>query len=275
MLNFYSVYIQTALYGGIMKDNEEVKNQVKERYSKIAIKEDSYCSSCSGESDELTDCTIQQALAMGYTEEELSNIPQDAIYGLGCGNPTALADINEGETVLDLGSGGGIDVFLASIKVGNKGKVIGVDMTQEMVETATFNAKQGKFENVEFRLGEVENLPVLDNSIDLIISNCVINLTPNKEIAYNEAFRVLKPGGRILVSDLVTLGDIPHKIRKSFKAWSDCIAGAMEKQEYLDVISAAGFQNVEIVEAHYFTEPNMDLRLEGKILSIQVKAIKE
>jgi ubiquinone/menaquinone biosynthesis C-methylase UbiE len=134
--------------------------------------------------------------------------------------------------------------------------------------------KKGGYQNVQFKLGEIEDLPIEDGTIDVIISNCVINLTPDKNIAYSEAFRVLKPGGRILVSDLVTHGEISEDLRRSFQAWSDCIAGAMEKQEYLDTITKAGFKDVEIMEAHYFTEPNMDIRLEGKILSIQVKAIK-
>jgi len=258
--------------GGIMEE-KKIKEHVKGRYSKIATKEASYCSCC-GETEDMMESAREQAKSMGYSQEEIDSIPQDAIYGLGCGNPTALAEISEGETVLDMGSGGGIDVFLAAGKVGNAGKVIGVDMTQEMVETATQNAKKGSYQNVEFKLGEIEDLPIEDETIDVIISNCVINLTPDKNIAYREAFRVLKPGGRILVSDLVTHDDIPEDIRRSFQAWSDCIAGAMEKQEYLDTIIKAGFKDVEIMEAHYFTEPNMDIRLEGKILSIQVKAIK-
>ena len=147
-------------------------------------------------------------------------------------------------------------------------------MTPKMVETALKNAEEGNYQNVEFKLGEIENLPIEDGTIDVIISNCVINLTPDKSVAYSEAFRVLKPGGRILVSDLVTDGEIPEEIRKSFQAWSDCIAGAMEKQDYLETIHGAGFKDVKIVEAHYYAEPNMDERLEGKILSIQVKAEK-
>jgi SAM-dependent methyltransferase len=206
--------------------------------------------------------------------EEIKSIPSGAVFGLGCGNPTALAEINPGETILDLGSGGGIDVFLAAQKVGEAGKVIGVDMTLEMVETAVKNAIEGGYENVEFKHGEIENLPVEDNSIDLIISNCVINLTPDKIKAYNEAFRVLKPGGRILVSDLITDGFIPDEIRESFQAWSNCIAGALEKQEYLDAIRSAGFRNVEVKSEKVFTEPLMDERLVGKIVSVQIKALK-
>ncbi|MGB9977755.1 arsenite methyltransferase [Methanobacterium sp.] len=250
-------------------DEKEVKKFIKGRYSKIATKEENSCSCCGGENS-----TIEQAKAAGYTIEDIKSIPEEAVFGLGCGNPTALAELKEGETVLDLGSGGGIDVFLAANKVGRTGKVIGVDMTEEMVETAIKNAKEGKYQNVEFKLGEIENLPIGDNSIDVIISNCVINLTPDKLVAYKEAFRVLKPYGRILVSDLVTEGELPEDIKCSFQAWSECTAGAMEKQAYLDTIKEAGFTDIQIVEQHYFTEPDMDERLLEKIISLQIRALK-
>ncbi|MDG3546740.1 arsenite methyltransferase [Methanobacterium formicicum] len=251
---------------------KEIKDFVKERYSKIAAKEDS--SSCSCCSKTGVDRIIQQAKAVGYSEEEIKSIPAEAIFGLGCGNPTALAEIKKGETVLDLGSGGGIDVFLAANKVGESGKVIGVDMTEKMVETALENAKAGGYHNVEFKLGEIENLPLEDNSVDLVISNCVINLTPDKSVAYREVYRVLKEGGRILISDIVTEGHLPDEIRKSFQAWSECIAGAMEKEEYMETIRKAGFGKVEVIDAHFFTEPGLDERLKGKLISIQIKAIK-
>lgn len=248
---------------------KEIKEFVKNRYSKIAKKENSSCSCCSG-----ADSVTEQAQAVGYSTEELKSIPEDAVFGLGCGNPTALAEIRKGETVLDLGSGGGIDVFLAANKVGDNGKVIGVDMTPDMIATAVKNAKKGGYSNVEFRLGEIENLPVESSTIDVIISNCVINLTPDKNKAYQEVYRVLKPGGRILVSDLVTEGFLPEEIRRSFQAWSECVGGAMEKQYYLNIIEKAGFKEVEIIEQHFFTEPHMDERLIGKITSIQLKAVK-
>jgi arsenite methyltransferase len=252
---------------------KEIKDFVKERYSKIATKTDSSsCSCCSGNE---MDGIIRQAKAVGYSEDEIKSIPADAIFGLGCGNPTALAEIKKGETVLDLGSGGGIDVFLAANKVGDAGKVIGVDMTEAMVETAAENAEAGGYNNVEFKLGEIENLPIQDNSIDVIISNCVINLTPNKSVAFKEVFRVLKDGGRILISDIVTEGELPDEVRKSFQAWSECTAGAMEKQDYLNTIKKAGFSDVEIIEQHFFTEPKLDERLVGKITSVQVRALKE
>ncbi|MBM4240377.1 MAG: arsenite methyltransferase [Euryarchaeota archaeon] len=248
---------------------KEIKNFVKERYSKIATKEEFSCSCCGP-----MDTIFQQAKLMGYSEEEIRSIPEEALLGLGCGNPTALAELKAAETVLDLGSGGGIDVFLAAGKVGVNGKVIGVDMTPEMVDNAIKNAKEAGYGNVEFKLGEIENLPIKNDSIDVIISNCVINLAPDKLVAYKEAFRVLKPKGRILISDLVTEGNIPEDIKKSFEVWSECIAGAMEKQEYLETIKNAGFSDVEIVKHQYFTEPYMDERLVGKIISIQVKATK-
>lgn len=251
-------------------NEKEIKKFVKGRYSKIASKKEESCCSCSYGPN----LVIEQAKSAGYTMEDLKSIPEDAVFGLGCGNPTALAELKEGEIVLDLGSGGGIDVFLAANRVGETGKVIGVDMTDEMVETATKNAKEGKYENVEFKLGEIDNLPIDDNSIDVIISNCVINLTPDKLSTYKEAFRVLKPGGRILVSDIVTEGELPEEIRRSFQAWSECVAGALEKQEYLDTIKKAGFNNVKIVEQYYFTDSGMDERLIGKITSVQVKASK-
>lgn len=253
-----------------MKEND-IKKFVKDRYSKLANNESS-CECCG--TGNLLEEAQKQAIAMGYSEEEIKRIPSEAVFGLGCGNPTALAEIRSGETVLDLGSGGGIDVFLASQKVGSDGKVIGVDMTPEMVERSKHNALQGDYKNVEFKLGEIEKLPIENKSIDVIISNCVINLTPNKLKAYSEAYRVLKSGGRILVSDLVTDGYIPETIKKSFKAWSECVGGAMEQKEYLDTIKQAGFKDVDVVESHFFTEPSMDERLVGKVISIQVKAIK-
>ena len=261
------------VYVVIKMEDKKIKEFVKERYSKIVTKEEDSCGcSCCGGSED--NSVIKRAEEAGYTMEEIKSIPSDAVFGLGCGNPTALAEINPGETVLDLGSGGGIDVFLAANKVGEEGKVIGVDMTPEMVETAVKNAKEGGYENVEFKHGEIENLPVENNIIDVIISNCVINLTPNKSNAFKEAFRVLKPDGRILVSDIVTEGEIPLEIRKNFEAWAGCIAGALDKQEYLETIRNAGFNEVEIVSEKAYTEPNMDERLIGKIISVQVKALK-
>ncbi|MFC1953667.1 arsenite methyltransferase [Chloroflexota bacterium] len=167
--------------------------------------------------------------------------------GLGCGNPTALASLKKGEIVLDLGSGGGFDCFLAANIVGETGRVIGVDMTTEMVEKARGNADKGDYKNIEFRLGEIENLPVADNTADVVISNCVINLSPDKKRVFEEVFRVLKPGGRVMISDIALLGDLPDAIKNSIAAYVSCVSGATTRDEYLATVATAGFTNVEIV----------------------------
>jgi ubiquinone/menaquinone biosynthesis C-methylase UbiE len=185
---------------------------------------------------------------IGYSEDEMTAVPEGANLGLGCGNPTAVASLKEGETVLDLGAGAGFDCFLAANKVGKRGKVIGVDMTPEMIDKARANARKGKYTNVEFRLGEIENLPVADNSVDVIISNCVINLSPNKKRVFEEAFRVLSPKGRLMVSDIVLLRELPESIRKNVEAYAGCISGAEIKDKYLELMRKAGFQDVRIIE---------------------------
>jgi len=174
-------------------------------------------------------------------------VPSGSNLGLGCGNPTALASIKSGEIVLDLGSGAGLDCFLASNKVGPKGKVIGVDMTAEMLAQARDNALKGGYKNVEFRLGEIENLPVADGYADIIISNCVINLSPDKKRVFSEAYRVLKPGGRLMVSDIVLLEELPQAVEKSVAAYIGCVAGASLKQDYLNDIKRAGFDEVKVI----------------------------
>ena len=250
-----------------MKD-KKVKEFVKKRYGELAKTEGSCCSSTScGPS------IADVAKRIGYSEEELRSIPETSSMGLGCGNPVALASVNEGETVLDLGSGGGIDAFLVAKKVGPRGRVIGVDMTPEMIDKARENAKKGNYENVEFRLGEIEHLPLEDDSVDVVISNCVINLSPDKEKVFQEVHRVLKHGGRIMISDLVTEGELPEEIRKSFDAWACCVAGALEKSEYLETIRKVGFQDVEIVSQSTY---NIDIsrELSGKVTSVQVKGLK-
>jgi ubiquinone/menaquinone biosynthesis C-methylase UbiE len=184
---------------------------------------------------------------IGYTDKDLKDVPDGSNLGLGCGNPIALANLKEGETVLDLGSGAGFDAFLASKIVGKSGKVIGVDMTPEMIARAKKNAIKGGYKNVEFKLGEIEDLPIEDNSIDAIISNCVINLSPDKEKVFQEIFRVLKKGGRFIVSDIVLSRPLPEKLRKSMAAYTACIAGAVSKEEYLIFMGKAGFKKVKIV----------------------------
>ena len=247
---------------------KEVKEFVKKRYGEIAQTIDSCGCGC-GCKPSATDIAFQ----IGYSEEDLKNVPDASSMGLGCGNPVALARLKEGETVLDLGSGGGIDVFLAAKKVGPKGKVIGVDMTKEMINKATTTAEKYGYENVEFRMGEIENLPVESNSLDAVISNCVINLSPDKEKVFQEAYRILKPGGRIMISDLVTEGELPEEVRKSFDAWAGCVAGALEKGQYLDIIRQVGFKNVRVIsESVYDIDVPGDLR--AKITSVQVEAFK-
>lgn len=225
--------------------DDDIRKTVRDRYGNIAKKANSKgCapSCCCSEPN------ADASTLIGYSSRELESLPEGADLGLGCGNPTALASLKKGETVVDLGSGAGIDCFLASKKIGKSGKVIGVDMTPEMLERARRNAERGGFTNVEFRLGEIENLPIADNSADIIISNCVINLSPDKGRVFEEAFRVLKPGGRIMISDLVTLKDMPKAIRDSISAYVACIAGAMKKTDYLKTIKSAGFADVKVVE---------------------------
>ena len=230
---------------------EEIKKVVREGYAKIAKQDSSCCSpvsSCCGGAD------LAQGISqkIGYTDEELKAVPEGANLGLGCGNPVALASLKEGETVLDLGSGAGFDCFLAAGKVGEHGKIIGVDMTPEMIEKARENARKGSYSNVEFRLGEIENLPVADNSVDVVISNCVINLAPDKQRVFAEAYRVLKPGGRLMISDVVLLKELPDLIKNSVEGYIGCLSGAIMKDEYMDAVEAAGFQGVEIVDETYF-----------------------
>ncbi|MEW5919566.1 MAG: arsenite methyltransferase [Bacillota bacterium] len=230
-------------------EKESIKKSVREKYARVSTQSGSCCTpqtSCCGD----TSPTLENFI--GYSAEELSQIPQEAILGLGCGNPLALTSIKEGETVLDLGSGAGIDCFLAAARVGPTGKVIGVDMTAEMLEKARANVQKGNYTNVEFRLGEIENLPVADNCVDLVISNCVINLSTDKKRVFAESFRVLKGGGRLMVSDLVLQRELPPAIRRSVEAYAGCIAGAVLKEEYLDAVRAAGFTDIEIKKEQVF-----------------------
>jgi ubiquinone/menaquinone biosynthesis C-methylase UbiE len=250
--------------------HKETKEYVKKRYASIAENEGTCCPSCScGESMDY----LEIGKRIGYSEDDLRNVPDAANMGLGCGNPVVLASLKEGETVLDLGSGGGIDVFLAAKKVGPKGRVIGVDMTEAMIERAASNMVKLGYQNVEFRLGEIEKLPVNDELVDAIISNCVINLSTDKDQVFREAYRVLKHGGRLMVSDLVTEGELPEEVRKNFDAWASCIGGALEKHQYLESIRKAGFENIRIVSESTY-DIDVSKELEGKITSVQVEAHK-
>jgi SAM-dependent methyltransferase len=259
-------------------ENEKVKEHVKKRYGEIAKAD---CSSCSSSCSSSSCCPSSScgappqyvAWKIGYSPSDIESVPEESLLGFGCGKPVALASLKEGETVLDLGSGGGIDVFLASKNVGPTGKVIGVDMTEEMLKRAEATASKHGYTNVEFRLGEIEALPVEDESVDVIISNCVINLAPDKLKVFQEAYRVLKPNGRLMVSDLVTVGELPEEVRKSFDAWAGCIAGTLEKDDYLDKIAAAGFKDVKVVSQKPYTI-DVSPELRGKIVSLQVEAHK-
>ncbi|MGQ9542594.1 MAG: arsenite methyltransferase [Candidatus Bathyarchaeia archaeon] len=223
-----------------------VKKYVRDRYATIAKQGSSCCAPvnpcCRGVHVE------DVSKRVGYTEEELRAVPGGANLGLGCGNPVALASLREGETVMDLGSGAGFDCFLAANKVGKSGRVIGVDMTPDMVEKARQNAEKGHYENVEFILAEIENLPAADNSVDVVISNCVINLAQDKGRVFKEAFRVLKPGGRLMISDIVLLKKLPDFMENSIEAYVGCLSGAIMKDEYLASMKAAGFQKIEIMD---------------------------
>ena len=226
----------------------DVRKVVRERYGQAARRG----SSCCSKSDSCGSPGDSASKAIGYSDAELASIPEGANLGLGCGNPTALASLKEGEVVLDLGSGAGIDCFLAAGAVGESGRVLGIDMTHEMLDRARENAKKNGIGDVEFRLGEIEHLPVADGTVDVVISNCVINLSPDKPQVFREAYRVLKPGGRMLVSDIVQLREIPAAIRNSINAYVGCIAGASMKADYLAAIESAGFQDVVIQKESVF-----------------------
>lgn len=246
-----------------------MKDFVKKVYGSIAKgKKKSCCevsaSCCSGGN-------VSQKI--GYSKEELDLIPKDADMGLGCGNPVALASLREGETVVDLGSGGGIDVFLAAKRVGDKGRVIGIDMTKEMIKKAEKNTKKSRFKNVEFKLGDIENMPLVDNIADCVISNCVINLASDKQKVFNEAFRVLKPNGRLMLSDMVLVRDLPEKILKSAEMYTGCISGALKKEDYLSKIKNSGFSDITVVQEN--TIRLLDYIGSEKTLSNVIKNMSE
>ena len=226
-----------------MKDKKRMKENVKEAYGKIARAKGGCECGLAGTCG--TD-TGQFAKSIGYTEEELKNIPQEANLGLSCGNPTALASLKKGEVVLDLGSGAGFDCFLAAARVGKEGSIIGIDMTPDMIEKAKNNAKKNDIENVDFRLGDIEKLPVDDNSIDVVISNCVINLSIDKRQVFQEIYRVLKPGGRIAISDIALKKELPAKVRENVAAYVGCVAGAVLIDEYKKIVVESGLKDVKV-----------------------------
>lgn len=251
----------------IMNDkNEEIKRSVRKAYSKVATNSNSCCCSCGcGSADQQTIKKISKKV--GYSEEEINAAPE-ANLGLGCGNPTAFGNLKEGDVVLDLGSGAGFDCFLASKKVGKNGKVIGVDMTEEMINKARILAKEKGYSNVEFRLGDIEKLPVDDNTVDVIISNCVINLAPDKLKVFKEAYRVLKSGGKMYVSDIVLIGKLTEEQLKDEDLLTGCVAGALQKDDYLVKLKQAGFrvnivaEDKELSKTQYNSLPIESLKLE-------------
>ena len=266
---------------------QDIKEVVREKYGQAALRVKTGGSSCCGGSAATGTCDpITSNL---YHTSETGEIPEEALLAsLGCGNPTALAKLNPGETVLDLGSGGGIDVLLSAKRVGPSGKAYGLDMTDEMLALANENKRKSGIDNVEFLKGEIEHIPLPDASVDVIISNCVINLSADKNAVLREAFRVLKPGGRFAVSDVVTRGDIPLEVRQSVLLWVGCVAGAMDENEYKAKLTSAGFEQVtveptrvyQIEDAREFLAgQNVDVdaiapQVDGKFMSAFVRAVK-
>ncbi len=265
----------------------DIKEVVKEKYGQAALRVNSGGSSCCGATSS-TGCRDPITSNL-YDLSQAQQIPQEALLAsLGCGNPTALAQLNAGETVLDLGSGGGIDVLLSVRRVGPTGKAYGLDMTDEMLALANQNKRKAGVENVEFLKGEIEDIPLPDNSVDVIISNCVINLSADKDQVLREAFRVLKPGGRLAVSDVVTRGAIPDEVRQNVLLWVGCVAGALEESEYRAKLASAGFEKIEIESTRvyrvedareFLSGQNIDVDaiaplVDGKIMSAFVRAVK-
>jgi len=266
-----------------------IKEVVQEKYAEAALRVLSGGSSCCGAIAVCCDTKVDPITSRLYDEHQSQEIPEEALKAsLGCGNPTALASLQPGETVLDLGSGGGIDVLLSAKRVGPSGKAYGLDMTDEMLALARDNQRKSGLENVEFLKGEIEHIPLADNSIDIIISNCVINLSADKDRVLKEAFRVLKPGGRFAVSDVVTRGEMPEEIREKALLWVGCIAGALEENEYRSKLKSAGFEDVDVEptrvyrveEARTFLAgQGIDVdaiasQIDGKFMSAFVRATK-
>ena len=264
------------------KQADEIRQNVRSSYSEVAEanNQGGCCgveSSCCGVSDDTAINTLVST-RLGYSQDDLDNVPDGADMGLGCGNPRAIASIQRGETVLDLGSGGGFDCLLATAETGEEGKVIGVDMTPTMISKARNNADRGQYNHVEFRLGEIENLPVADNHIDVIISNCVINLSPDKTRVFQEAFRVLKTGGRLAISDVVASTELPDEVRNDLQLYSGCMAGASLIDELQDMLTAAGFESIRIApkdESKEFIKDWAPGRgVEEYVVSATIEAIK-
>ncbi|HKR80101.1 MAG TPA: arsenite methyltransferase [Nitrospira sp.] len=272
-----------------MKDNAEIKDHVRAEYGQAARQATSGKPSCCGTGSLLEGDALDPITGNLYQPDETAGLPTDAVRAsFGCGNPTALATIQPGETVLDLGSGGGIDVLLSARRVGPTGKVYGLDMTDEMLALARENQQKAGVTNVEFLAGDIEDIPLPESSVDLIISNCVINLSPDKDRVLKEAFRVLKPGGRLAVSDIVVRGSMPEEVRHSVELWAGCVAGALEESDYLRKLQQAGFEQVSIEPTRIYSAADarefligagLDVELvakeiEGKFMSGFIRAVK-
>ncbi len=280
MDNYQPPQIENVRYVEVSKNTEDVKNEVRAAYSGVA--EASNKNKCCGNSRSCCGVSAKPddgySKELGYSQEELDSVPEGSNMGLGCGNPQAIASLKEGEVVLDLGAGGGFDAFLAARKVGSNGKVYGVDMTPEMLSKARANAVKSGYHNVEFLLGEIEHLPLPNNTVDVIISNCVINLSTNKRAVFNEAFRVLKEGGRIAISDMVANKPLPAEMVKNEELYCNCISGAITIDELKKILSKSGFVNIAI-------EPQENSRMfikdwvpgsdaENYVVSAKIKALK-
>ena len=277
-----SVSTDSELHDNQMKGTimTDVRQAVREQYGKIGAACGRGCTSscCSPTAGGSTACGDQTSADIGYSQTELADLPEGANLGLGCGNPPAIAALNEGETVLDLGSGGGIDCFLAARQVGPAGKVIGVDMTAEMIERAREAAKSDGAQNVEFRLGEIEHLPVADQTVDVILSNCVVNLSPDKPDVFRETFRVLKSGGRITISDIVATAPLPDEIRGNIELHVGCMAGAATVDELQSMLADAGFTDIriDIIEAsrEAIRQWLPDSGLDNYVASANIQAVR-
>lgn len=264
------------------KSSDDIRNQVRESYAKVAEASNSNeaCgieSSCCGVSDDI-DINTLNSLRLGYSDDDLEQTPGGADMGLGCGNPRAIAELSAGETVVDLGSGGGFDAFLAAREIGESGKVIGIDMTPTMISKARNNADKANFENVEFRLGEIEHLPIADNTADVIISNCVINLSPNKAQVFKDAFRILKSGGRLAISDVVASCEMPEEMKNDPALYAGCMAGASLIVDLENHMRDAGFKDIKITpkdeSKDFIKDWAPDHNVTDYVLSAHIEAVK-
>ncbi len=265
--------------------NEEIRKSVREQYGKVAESGGSCGDALTSCCDRSTSCceapdvdAKSTSRELGYSKTEVNEVPEGANMGLGCGNPQAIASLKKGETVLDLGSGGGFDCFLAAQEVGVTGQIIGVDMTSEMLSKARINADKGDYKNVEFRLGEIEHLPVADKSVDVIISNCVINLSPEKEKVFQDSFRVLKAGGRLAISDVIATTELPEQVKQDMSSFTGCISGASNITEIENMLKNSGFENIVIKpkdeSKEFIRNWKPDSNIHDYIVSATIEAIK-